>query len=174
MICRKPGLINKNQAGFTLIEVLTVVVITGLIGVGAVTAIHQVLTQTTRNTDYTAASRQTLNAVHWISRDAQMAQTVVPDGASGFPLLLSWVEWDNTLHQVTYTLEDDKLRRSYAIDGGEPDEILVAQHINSDLAMTNCDFSGGVLTLKVTVSVGEGSQITSVTKVREISPRPAL
>ena len=168
------GGINKNQAGFTLIELAVVIAITGLIGVGITTATFQVISQSAQNTDYTAASRHTLNAVYWISRDAQMSQTVEPNGASGFPLTLSWVEWDNSTHQVTYTLEDGKLQRSYSADGGEPEETAVAQHINPGTEMTNCEFAGGVLTLKVTATVGEGSTATSVTKVRQIAPRPGL
>jgi prepilin-type N-terminal cleavage/methylation domain-containing protein len=174
MILHKLGLFNRNQRGFTLIEMLTVVAITGLIAIGASIATAQVLHQSTRNSDYTTASRHTLNAINWISCDAQMAQTVQPDGASGFPLTLSWVDWDNTLHQVIYTLEDSKIRRGYSIGGGEPRDILIAEYIDPDAQMTNCEFDGGVLTLQVTATVGEGRQTSSVTKVREISPRPSL
>lgn len=174
MIFHRLGLINKNQIGFTLIEIVVAIAITGFIGAGVATATVQVLTQSTRNTDYTAASRHTLNSIHWISRDAQMAQTVEPNGASGFPLTLGWVEWDNTAHQVTYTLEDGTLQRSYSVNGGEPSDTVVAQYINPGTEMTNCQFASGVLTLKVTATVGNGSDTASVTKVREITPRPGL
>ena len=96
------------------------------------------------------------------------------NGASGFPLVLSWTEWDNSAHQVTYTLVDDQLRRSYAVDGGQPLETVVAEYINSSGDNTTCDFTSGVLTLRLTATVGEGARTLSVTKVREISPRPDL
>jgi len=174
MILHKFGLFNRNQRGFTLIEMLVVVSITGLIALGASMAIIQVLNQSARNTDYTAASRYTLNAINWISVDAQMAQTMQTDGASGFPLTLRWVGWDNKTYEVVYSLEDNKLRRSYSIDDGEPSEISVAEYINTDTQLTNCVSDNGVLTLRVTSSVGEGRQTCTVTKVRDISSRPSL
>ena len=174
MIFRRMGSIVKAQRGFTLIETLVVIAITGIIGLGATTVIFQVNNLTTKNTDYTAASRQTMNAIYWISNDAQMAQTVAPSGASGFPLTLSWTGWDNTVHQVTYTLEAGRLRRYYSVDGGGAAQSHIAQYINTDESMTSCNFTSGVLTLKITASVGEGTRLINVTKTREITARPCL
>lgn len=175
MIWRKLGRAMKGQRGFTVMEIIVVLAITGLIGAGAATATAQMLTQGSRNSNYTIASRNTMNAIYWIGRDAQMAQVVTPGGGPGFPLTLSWIEWDNSEHQVIYSIEGDKLRRSYAIDGGGPNQIVVAQYIDSvSENATACSFTGGVLTLKVTTTMGEGSGLFSVTKVREITPRPGL
>jgi len=174
MIFHKFWSILNNQEGFTLIEVIAVVVITGLIGSGVAMATMQVVDQGSRNSGYAAASRHTLNAVQWISRDTQMSQAVEPDGASGFPLTLGWTEWDNSEHEIIYSLEEDKLKRSYSIDCGTPSEIVVAQYINSVSENTTCEFTSGILTLQVTTTVGEGRHALSVTKVREIIPRPGL
>lgn len=174
MIFRKLGWIMKGQRGFTLIEVIAALAITSLIGVGVSAATVQVLNQSARNSDYTTASRHTMNAIYWVSRDAHVSQTIEPEGASGFPLKLSWTEWDNSSHQVIYSIEDDKLRRSHSIDGGEPTQTVVAQYINSVSENTTCEFTGGVLTIRVTVTVGEGTHAISVAKVRKITPRPGL
>ena len=174
MIFRKLQLWNRNQSGFTLIEMLVTLAITGFIAIGVSVANAQVLDQTSENNDYTTASRNTLNALHWISKDAQMAQNLDPNGSSGFPLVLSWVEWDNSAHTVNYSLANGELMRSYYIDGGEPHETLIAEYINNDAAMTNCASDNGVLTLTITASVGEGLHTISVTKVREIASRPNL
>jgi hypothetical protein len=159
-----------------LIEFIAAIAITGLIGVGAAAATAQVVNQGTKNNDYTAASRHTMNAIHWISRDARLAQTVEPVGNSGFPLTLKWTEWDNSAHQVIYTIdiEQDKLKRSYSVDGGAPRETVVAQHINSVSENTTCEFVNGMFSVKVTTTFGTGSNAISVTKVCDIAPRPSL
>ena len=164
----------NGQKGFTLVELVTVLAITGIIGLGATTATVQLLTQTSKNNNYTTASRHTMNAGYWLSRDAQMAQDIDPGGVSGFPLTLSWTDWDNTAYQAAYAIVGDKLTRTYTVDGGNPSETLVAQYVNSTADNTSCDLTGGVLTLRVTSTVGEGTQELSVTKVREITSRPGL
>jgi prepilin-type N-terminal cleavage/methylation domain-containing protein len=90
--------LKKNQSGFTLIELAVSIAIMGAICLGATVANAQIINQTARNTDFTTASRQALNAIHWISRDAQMSQTI--NGTAGFPLsdnlTMAWEEWDNS------------------------------------------------------------------------------
>jgi prepilin-type N-terminal cleavage/methylation domain-containing protein len=174
MIIRNLWFRRKNQQGFTLVEMLAALAITSFIGLGASMATIQVINQGDRNGDYTTASRNTLNAIHWISRDAQMAQVVDLGASSGFPLELSWVEWDNSTHEATYFITDGDIKRSYSIDGGAPAQTLVAQYINTTSENTTCGYSSGVLTLKVTSTVGAGSKAISVTKLREITPRPGI
>jgi type II secretory pathway pseudopilin PulG len=159
----------------TLIEVMVSIVITGLIGLGATMGSAQVLNETTRNDDYTTASRNAMNAIYWISRDAQMAQVI--SGTVGFPgtssLSLSWVDWNDSSHNATYSLTNGKLYRSYDVDG-QITNTLVAEFINSSANMTYCTSDNGTLTLTITSSVGEGSKIVDVTRVREMTARPQL
>jgi prepilin-type N-terminal cleavage/methylation domain-containing protein len=172
---RRLKLFNRKQAGFSLIELIATVIVVALIGLVATMAIVQVVNQTSKNNDYTTASRQTLNAMFWISRDVQMAQKIQPDGGgSGFPLVLTWLEWDDTSHTVNYTLENNRLTRSYSINGSEPRFISVADYINQETPMTNCVSDNGVLTLTITSSVGIGAHTINVTKIRSIASRPNI
>ena len=165
--------IRGNQKGFTLIEMIAALAVTSLIGAAVAMASVQMINQGAHNSDYTTASRNTMNAIHWIGRDAQMAQSIEPNGTSGFaPLILRWVEWDNSSHQVTYSIEDGQLRRSYS--GNSFSETVVAEYINSVAENTTCELASGVLNLTVTTTVGNGLNATSVTKIREITPRPGL
>jgi type II secretory pathway pseudopilin PulG len=176
MILRRIRLFIKDQRGILLPEMLASLAIVAIIALGVSIASTQVMSQTARNSDYTTASRHTLNAIQWISRDTQMAQTIA--GADGFPatddLVLTWTGWDNSEHEVTYSVVNGRVIRSYSVDGGPPSVTVVAEYINSDMAMTNCVSDNGVLTLTITSSVGVGSKITDVTKMREITRRPKL
>ena len=303
------GSINKNQRGFTVIELLVAIAISGLITSGLTLTIFQVFSGNARNSSEMIVIRQVQNAGHWISRDTLMAQVVTPaeavtvswdqresgdlgdedrlyfafsdDGgstwsdnieafrdddppssysytipgeyltnnfmmrffldfnvsgeyayidnitisqgvfsddcsnfipnwdnganwtilsgefqgqgsgttddltltmtgsldlssyqgsSSGFPLILTWTDWEGAIHLVEYTITDGKIRRSHYVDGVPLVETLVAQYINS--SQTSCQFSDGMLNLTITASIG-GYKPASETRTYEITPRPS-
>ena len=168
-------LLHKNQRGFTLIEMIVAMTITVLIiGVIAM-AIFQVFNVNALSSNHMTAVRQVQNAGYWISRDAQMAQSVVPDdgGATGFPLTLTRTEWEGDEHQVVYTIIGDRLQREHYINSVPDSTIFVAEYVVSDPEKTNCVFTNGKLTLTVTATVGTWPQEEIETRVYEIVPRPA-
>jgi prepilin-type N-terminal cleavage/methylation domain-containing protein len=175
MIFRNMRLFNKKDCGFTLIEIMVSLAITGLIGLGAAMSSAQVLNETSRNNNFTTASRNVMNAEYWIGRDAQMAQFI--SGVAGFPgtsaLSLSWLEWDNSSHNATYSLQNGRLLRTYTIDG-QSTQTLAAEYINANPNMTYCTSFNGTLILTITSSVGEGSKVVNVTRKREMTSRPKL
>jgi len=163
---------SRGQRGFTIVEMLVAVTIASLIGGGVVMGIAQTFNTSVRNSDHTLAVNEFRNAAYWIKRDAKMAQTVEVDpGESGLPLVLSWVEWDSSQHVVTYDLDDGKLVRTYSIDGDES-TLLVAENI--DPAQTSFEFTGGMLTFNLAVSVGEGWRTMSESQECTVDPRPGL
>jgi prepilin-type N-terminal cleavage/methylation domain-containing protein len=183
MIFHRLGLINKKQQGFTLLEILLAMAISGII-TGVITmTIFQVVSGTARTNNHMIAVRQAQNAGYWVSRDVQMSQVVVTDDDPGTPepelVTLTWTDWaTNKSHEVIYTLEDipdstvKNLRRSHSVGGGAADINTVAQFIDPD--ETICVPDDGVLTFTVTATVGAGSQEQSETRTYEIVPRPVL
>jgi type II secretory pathway pseudopilin PulG len=164
--------IHDSQRGFFTLEVLVATAITGIIGAGIGMASFQIINVNARSTKHVIAVKQVESAMHWISRDTQMSQTVQPAAGSGFPLDLSWVEWDNTGHRVTYTLENGELHRQHYVNQVLAGESVVATSINGNGEMTNCQYDGGMFTFKITASVG-GFRSASETRTAKVIPRPA-
>jgi prepilin-type N-terminal cleavage/methylation domain-containing protein len=161
-------LIHRNQRGFALIELLVALAITGIITSGLTMTIFQLFSGNAQSSSQMTVVRQVQNAGYWISQDVQMGQTITPGAVDGFPLVLSWTDWDGVLNEVTYDLAGEELRRSHSVDGGAPVDALVAQYISS----ISCEFVVvDKLTLTVTASVG-GFRPASETRTYEITPRP--
>jgi prepilin-type N-terminal cleavage/methylation domain-containing protein len=175
-ILRKIKSFCRQQAGYTFIELVAVIAISSIISLGALMSNVQVINQTVTNNDYTTANRQVLNAIQWISRDAQMAQEIT--GATGFPaasnMTFSWLTWDNVPTQVVYTVADGQLKRIYTAGNASAQETLVAQYLNIDPSSSNCTWDNHELVLTLTGTAGEGSHSVNVTKQKTIIPRPIL
>jgi prepilin-type N-terminal cleavage/methylation domain-containing protein len=175
MILRSMKLFHKNERGLTLIEIIVSLAITGFIALGASVSSVQLMNQSSRNNDYTAASRNAMNAIYWVGRDAQMSQ--VFSGDAGFPLTsdlsMAWEDWNNISYNVTYSLEDGKLLRTFT-SGGQSTVSLIAEYINDSADKTSCTTNNGTMIFTITSSVGEGSKIIDVTRTREITARPQL
>jgi prepilin-type N-terminal cleavage/methylation domain-containing protein len=167
MIFHRLRLINKKQQGFTLLELMLAMAISGII-TGVITmTIFQVVTGTARTNNHMVAVRQAQNAGFFVSRDVQMAQIVVTDpDPDGFPLALTWTDWSGTVNNVTYTLDGTELIRNH---NGQ--QSPVAQFIGS-VEVSPRPYTGGKLIFMVTATVGSGSQAQSETRTYEIVPRP--
>lgn len=176
-IFRRFDLIARNQQGFTLVELLVAMVICSLLIGGITTTVVQAFTCPTQSNDHMTAVKQVENAIECIRHDVVQTQIMEPNGDSGFPLQLTWVDWDNTKSEVTYSLQEGKLKRDCVTYDGEGAIIekqtrIVAEYIVSDPEMTYCQADGKVLTLKITATI-DGYKTSSETRLVEILARPA-
>lgn len=177
MLFHKLGSIIKNQRGVTLIELLIAIAIAGVITASITMALFQVYAGNARSSNHMTAVKQVQNAGYWITRDTLMAQNVLlATDADGFPLTLTWVEWDTTTHEVTYDLVDSEFKRTE-----DASEMRVAQYINTDPTKTkleyidaNGDGNNDKLIFTVTSTVGSGAHERSETRIYEAIPRPKL
>jgi prepilin-type N-terminal cleavage/methylation domain-containing protein len=152
--------LKNNQRGFTLIEVLVVVAITGLLAGGISALVFQVLAGNAQTSAQMTAVKDVEKAIHSITLDVQTAQNVSVNATStnGFPLNLTWVEWDNTANSVTYSLKDGQLQRRLMVVSLVPPATtttttVVVRNINVD--ETNCNLTAqGALMVNVTSSIG--------------------
>ena len=126
-----------KQSGFTLIEVVVVVAISGVILMGAFAALQQTMQGTFSNNNKTVVLADINNAAAYIRRDIQMAQeTNLPvDGTPQNSVTFDWYDFtlfitDNISHSVAYTLTDTNLLRNY-----DDTPSIIGRHI------TNISFS---------------------------------
>lgn len=180
MIFRRLGLLNKNQRGFTLIEMLIVLAISGFVTGTTTMTIFQVLDGNVRTNNHMEAISRVQDAGYQVSTDAEMAQTVVrTEDEDGFPLTLTWTDWEsNDQYQVIYSITNNKLQRQYYMNGNLIGTPYVFEYIlNTDTGelKTYCTLSDdNTLSFTLTAIVGSGSQKQIETRVYEVIPRPKM
>ncbi len=168
---------NKDQRGFTIVELLVALTIIGFVASGAAMAISQMLSVHASATNRVAAIREVQNAGYWVSHDAHMAQSISDEDdplTTGVEelLVLNWVEWDGNTNEVTYTIVDGELIRTL-VRNGDTIESTVAQFIKYSETSFVLDENDRFLTATLTAEVG-GFEQASETRVYEIIPRPNL
>ena len=155
----------KRSEGFSLVELLIVILITGVLGAGIVTTVFQIYNQNERSTRNMVVVQNVENTGYWINRDALMAQNAT---ASGLPLTLDWQDWDGNLHQVTYSLVDNTIERVKSVNSVITSQTIIARNIDTSPSLTTCSFANGVLDFKVTAAIGQYSE----TRDYEVKLRP--
>ena len=176
--------IHKDQRGFSLLELLIVIALTGLVTAAITMTVFQVFNMNTRTANRMAAVSQVQHAGKLVSEDILEAQSVNATGSLGFPLTFTRTDpATNNTYEVIYTLVDmtsgdyDRLERELTITPleGEPTTTvsIVAEYIDDTIdpitaePRTNCDWAGGVLTFTVTATVGDESE----QRIYRVQPR---
>ncbi len=120
---------------------MMVIVILALLTVGINQAIAHTIRIGSRGADSMTAIKQVEDGFHWVTIDAQQAQSIQPALDSGFPLKFSWVEWDGTQHTVTYSFNGTQIER-HAVASTNVTDTVVARYIVTDASATRCRLTG--------------------------------
>lgn len=160
--------VRDRQRGFTLIEIMIALAISGILLAAIGVSVGQLFSINSKSTTYMVATKQVENALHYIDRDGQMASpgltmsvyssSTFPPGLtdvslSSVPLTLKWVDSDNVTHEVTYSVvgPDDDLQRSESLDGAPPTTVDLATRIEPSSSVYS--FTGRVLTVTLIADV---------------------
>ncbi len=176
---KKLAKIVRCQRGLTLNELVIAVAITALIMGGIGTAVYQIIVVNAKSNAHMTAVKDVENAVHWLTRDAQMAQyseDASPLSTRSFPINLTWTNpYESISGNVTYQISGKKLLRVFSDNGTAAVTSVIAHNIDS--ANTDWSFSGAwsgaVLRFNVTSKV-TGFREASETRRFDIVTRAAI
>jgi prepilin-type N-terminal cleavage/methylation domain-containing protein len=165
---------NRNQTGFSLLELMIVIGLTSVVVAGITVAIMGVFNMDARTRNDMTAVYQVRQAGKLVRYDVLQAQSVSALGTEGFPLILTWTDWSaGDSHEVIYTLGDmpsgefKRLLRSESINDGVPTVKPVAEYIDPDGTSCDWDEVDRVLDFTVTATVGGQSE----TREEHVQPR---
>jgi len=169
--------LRKDQRGFSLLELVIVIALTGLVTAAITMTVFQVFNMNTRTANRMAAVSQVQHAGKLVSEDILETQEVTLGESRGFPLTLIRTDPETgNKHTVIYTLVDmpsgefKRLQREhYLNEEPSPDSIdVVSEYIDPGPARTSFVRAGDALIFTVTATVGDESE----TRVYEVTPRP--
>ena len=163
----------KKQVGFTLIELMIALCITGVVAVSVVTTIYQLRNISNIHYAHVMSVKQVENAVFYLNRDIQQAQNIETN-VQGNWLTLNWTSWDTSQHQITYRFSNvvnnigDLIRNDGTINN------TIAKSINTSSSNTNVSYDSGthILVLQLTSTVKSGNKQNTETRKLSIIPRP--
>jgi len=122
-----------RQKGFTLVEVLVVTAIGGVLVMGLLLSIYNVLWGTDRSNSQVVALADVNYAALSIKKDLQMTQnTNLTDNVSQSSVWLGWTDFTsfetgNQTHSSAYALSGTELRRTYDVT----EKSIVGRNITS-------------------------------------------
>ena len=154
-----------NQKGFTLIELVVALAILGIVVVGIVTSIFQIMQGRAQIAGKSVALADIDNAAHWVTRDIVMGQsTDLEDGAlptgnmtMTWEDLTSWAQEEESIsHSANYIYSGTQLLREY---DSANNTTIVGRHL------TDVGFSinGTMVTVTLTSSP-DGVRASTVTR----------
>ncbi|MFC1865439.1 type II secretion system protein J [Chloroflexota bacterium] len=197
---KKIPIIKKDQGGFSLIELLVAIAISGVIIIGLSTMIFQLYIGHARSSGEMTVVRQVQQAGHYISRDTHMAREVfignnpntVEEVGEEELFTLTWYwflyhpdvpDRDGEGSRVSYTVIDDKLYRKYFFaledestgEVNEADYALISKTFIAEyIEEIDSSWNGVELTVNVTASVDGIAGTQWETRTYEAKPRPSV
>jgi len=182
MIFGRLGVIQRDQRGLTLVELLIAIMLAGAVTSGITMTIFQVFNMNSRTSSHMVAIRQVQHAGKQVSQDLLQAKRIVPENDPGTPelLTLTWTDWDDAQHGIVYTLENmpsgefQILWREHYINLSLNSTTKVAEYIDPaetsiGLDPPSCDPDQTSCVWAFTVTANVDGQ--SETRVYEVTPR---
>ncbi len=152
-----------KQKGFTLVEVLVVTAIGGVLMMGLMLSIHNVVWGSARSNNQVIALTDINHAALRIKKDLMMTQyTNLTDNVSQDSVTLSWIDYtgfvsenQSTYHSSSYALSGTELQRNY-----DSTVSIVGRNITS-ISFTQ---NGKAISVVITATSAEGPEQSETLK----------
>ena len=164
---------KRGEKGIVLLEVLTIISLAALVmGTATMTTVYM-LENNQQTSDHMAAVFYAETTGSIISKDVQMAASVVTENLTSPEILVAtWTEWgydeDSIYHEVTYSIVDvseetGKLKRTYQDSIGTNEEVVIVDCIYSNDAdpdnTTQVSYQDSVLVVRVGTVIGQAQVV---------------
>jgi type II secretory pathway component PulJ len=155
-----------KQQGFSLIQLMIGLAITTILGTVITVSLWQTITVDGASNKHMQAISQVENAVFYLNRDIQMSLPA-DTYQSGFPL-----ELQSGATSITYSLvSPHDGSPAYLQRNKDGLTQVIASHIDTNTNLTSSFYSGGKLTVTITVTTGG---FMSATESRTLVAMPRL
>jgi len=169
---RIPKIYRQKEGGFTLVELMVAIAISGMIITVVATMVVQIVAVSAIGDNTVTAAGQVENAFTFVVRDVQMSRSIVdPETYEDSEwLVLEWL-WGEDEHRVAYEIEGDRLYRNHTINGSDEERMLVAQYIDEDLCSWEPpDEESEAMKITIVATVG-GYQTATEPRIVEVTSR---
>jgi prepilin-type N-terminal cleavage/methylation domain-containing protein len=159
--------IRLRQHGFTLVELLVALAITGLIVTGIMASIFQVINVSAASNARMMAVKQIEVAVDRMRLDIQQGQQISINNSDTNFLVSNWTEWDSaTTYNVKYSWNSTTHQLSRLPSNGALN--VFAKNIASRPVVSKLDNGNWSITIVITVT---GYKSATETRTFEVQPR---
>jgi prepilin-type N-terminal cleavage/methylation domain-containing protein len=144
----------KGERGYTLVEMLIAIAITGCIAAVTSVIVRQVVTVPEQGNAHVDALHALQSAAHWVSLDGQTAKSA----SGGSSLILALPDSSN----ITYAISGSSLQRT---------SDNVTRTVAEDISSVIFSVQGRVITMSITATPGNRWSV-SENQTYEITMRP--
>ncbi|MEX0785341.1 MAG: prepilin-type N-terminal cleavage/methylation domain-containing protein [Dehalococcoidia bacterium] len=160
----------REEAGFSLVELLVAFAITGMVLTLCSAALFQYLRTTEAGHDRLSVLRDHGTAFQWLNRDGQQAisELAIVNPSS---VDLSWSDQESgDTFETSYAQSGDELERTLIVNGGTPFTHAVAHNV--DVAGFSASRSGPLLTVSISSTEGGVAQTRTETVLMRVLTAP--
>jgi hypothetical protein len=173
---------RHNESGWSMIELIVAIAVSALIVAGTIVLLRHTIMVGAEHRHETMANLQVQYVGFWISEDVMQAQEIVLSEPDGFPLQISWTQWDSDGENlvesvVTYELNTEArcLERTQTLGGTSLGTSVVGEFLEPESTRCYENQFEYVSSLIVEVTANcEGGEAMSTYEIhpRAYVPRP--